>query len=147
MAPTNDDFTARLMNEMDFELLQFIKTKVTSFIKWDLIKFFHQNPHTTDTVDNIAKYTGRDEQAIQIELENLTRSGLMLKTTIGKTAVYTITSNTQLRKSIKQFVTACEDRHFRVKAVYHILQRLDKASITTDQNQTLNRKGNLTHEA
>ncbi|MDM8521391.1 hypothetical protein QUF64_15195 [Anaerolineales bacterium HSG6] len=135
MVSTNDDFTARLMDEMDPELLQFIKTKVTSFIKWDLIKFFHQNPHTTDTVENIAKYTGRDEQAVQIELESLAQNGLMLKTTVGQTTVYTITSNIQLRESIKQFVTACEDRHFRVKVAYHILQGLDKPS-TTSQHQT-----------
>ena len=122
MTSTHNDFTARLMDEMDPNLLEFIKAKVTSFIKWDLIKFFHHNPNTTDTMENIAKYTGRDEQEIHKELENLTQSGLMLKTMIGKTPVYTITSNTQLRESIKQFIIACENRHFRIKAVYHILQ-------------------------
>ena len=46
MVANGDDFTARLMNDMDPALLDFVKVKVNSFIKWDLVRFFYENPNT-----------------------------------------------------------------------------------------------------
>ena len=85
LASSGDDFTARLMDEMDPVMLDFVKTKVNSFIKWDLVRFFHENPHTADTVDNIAKYAGRNVDAVEPELEELVESGIMKKTELGVT--------------------------------------------------------------
>ena len=58
--PDGDDFAASLMNDIDPRLLELIHTRINSFIKWDLVRFFHDNPHTADTADSIARYTGRD---------------------------------------------------------------------------------------
>ena len=77
MTSNGDDFTARLMDDMDPILLDFVKNKVNSFIKWDLVRFFHENPHTADTVENIAKYAGRNVTAVEPELEELVDSGIM----------------------------------------------------------------------
>jgi hypothetical protein len=122
LASSGDDFTARLMDEMDPIMLDFVKTKVNSFIKWDLVRFFHENPHTADTVENIAKYAGRNVNAVQPELEELVESEIMQKTMLGDTPIYTLVSNTEMRDLVDQFILACEDRHFRVKAVYHIIR-------------------------
>ncbi|MGQ9585074.1 MAG: hypothetical protein ACUVXG_06690 [Anaerolineae bacterium] len=123
MATTGiDDFTARLMSDMDPELLDFIRSKVNSFIKWDLVRFFHENPHTTDTVENIARYSGRNPAAVKPELEELTESGLMRRQLVGGLPVYSLTQDQEARDLIRRFVQACEDRHFRVKAVYHIIR-------------------------
>ena len=51
------DLTGRLMADMDPQMLEFLQTKVNSFVKWDLVHFFHDNPHTTDTAENIARWT------------------------------------------------------------------------------------------
>ncbi len=117
-----DDFTARLMSDMDPDLLEFIKTKVNSFIKWDLVRFFHENPHTADTVENIARYTGRNPLAVKPELEELVESGLMRRQLVSGIPVYSLTTDEATRNLIRRFVQACEDRHFRVKAVYHIIR-------------------------
>ena len=122
MASSGDDFTARLMDEMDPIMLDFVKSKVNSFIKWDLVRFFHENPHTADTVDNIAKYAGRNVDAVEPELEELVESGIMQKTELGDTSIYTLVTDTQMRNLVDKFIIACEDRHFRVKAVYHIIR-------------------------
>jgi hypothetical protein len=122
LASSGDDFTARLMDEMDPVMLDFVKTKVNSFIKWDLVRFFHENPHTADTVDNIAKYAGRNVNAVQPELEELVESEIMQKTMLGDTPIYTLVSGSEMRDMVDQFILACEDRHFRVKAVYHIIR-------------------------
>ena len=122
MASNGDDFTARLMDDMDPVLLDFVKTKVNSFVKWDLVRFFHENPHTADTVDNIAKYAGRNVAAVEPELNELVASGIMQETTLGDTSIYSLVSDEEMRNLVDRFITACEDRHFRVKAVYHIIR-------------------------
>ena len=44
-----EDLVGRLMADMDPELLNFLRTRVNSFVKWDLIRFFGENPYPTDT--------------------------------------------------------------------------------------------------
>ncbi len=122
MAPSGDDFTARLMDDMDPALLDFVKTKVNSFIKWDLVRFFYENPHTADTVDNIAKYAGRNASAVKPELEDLVESGIMEKKMLEETPIYSLANDETMRTLVDKFILACEDRHFRVKAVYHIIR-------------------------
>jgi hypothetical protein len=120
--PDKDDFTAKLMDDMPQDLLDFVKTKVNSFIKWDLVRFFHENPHTIDTVENIAKYAGRSLSAVSPELEDLEGSGIMSRSLVNDQVVYFLTEDKAMRDLIDQFIEACEDRHFRVKAVYHIIR-------------------------
>ena len=122
MASNGDDFTARLMDDMDPTLLDFVKTKVNSFIKWDLVRFFYENPHTADTVENIAKYAGRNADAVRPELEDLVVSGIMEKRLLNNVPIYSLATDEEMRNLINQFILACEDRHFRVKAVYHIIR-------------------------
>lgn len=122
MASNGEDFTARLMDDMDPILLNFVKTKVNSFIKWDLVRFFHENPHTADTVENIAKYAGRNVSAVEPELEDLVENGIMTRTKLGDTAIFTLVTDDDMRSLVDKFILACEDRHFRVKAVYHIIR-------------------------
>lgn len=120
----SEDFTAKLMNDMDPALLDFVKSKVNSFIKWDLIRFFYENPHTTDSAENIARYTGRHVDAVQPELDGLVESGVMEQRAVDGMAIYSMASDQDMRALIEKFILACEDRHFRVKAVYHIIKSM-----------------------
>ena len=61
----------KLMDQMDPPLFDFIKTKANSFIKWDLVRFFYENPHTIDTANNIAPYIGRKVSQVKLALEAL----------------------------------------------------------------------------
>ena len=73
----DQDLVGRLMSDMDPELLEFLRTKVNSFVKWDLIRFFHENPHTTDTATNIARYAGRRQETTEQELSELADRGIL----------------------------------------------------------------------
>jgi hypothetical protein len=110
------------MNDMDPALLDFVKAKVNSFIKWDLVRFFYENPHTADTVENIAKYAGRNAAAVKPELEDMVESGMMEKRELEGVFIYSLAENEDMRELVDRFIVACEDRHFRVKAVYHIIR-------------------------
>jgi hypothetical protein len=119
---TNDDLATRLMDDMDPRLLDFIRTKVNSFIKWDLVRFFHDNPHTTDTAEGIARYTGRDLRSVEPELHELCASGVLQETDLDDITVYTLATDAETRRLINKFILACDDRQFRVKAIYHVIR-------------------------
>jgi len=110
------------MNDMDPQLLDLVKTKVNSFIKWDLVRFLRDNPHTADSAENIAKYIGRNAATVEPELRELVESGLMEIRSVEGIPVYTLTADLDTRGLIDEFITACEDRHFRVKVIYHIVR-------------------------
>lgn len=116
------DLTGRLMADMDPQLLEFLQTKVNSFVKWDLVRFFHDNPHTTDTADNIARYAGRSAETISAELTELSQDGVLEQNQLGDMTVYSLTPDRETRRLLEQFVKASDDRQFRVKAIYHIIR-------------------------
>ncbi len=107
---------------MDPQLLDLVKTKVNSFIKWDLVRFLRDNPNTADTAENIAKYVGRNAATVEPELRELVDSQVMESKPLDGVPVYSLTTDTAMRELIDRFITACEDRHFRVKVIYHIVR-------------------------
>lgn len=117
-----DNLASRLMGDMDPSLLEFLKTKVNSFIKWDLVRFFYENPNTTDTAENIARYAGRDVSAIEAELGELVGASVLERRRVGELTVYSLTADPKTRELIRNFVMACDDRQFRVRAIYHIIR-------------------------
>ena len=117
-----EDFTAKLMNDMDPALLDFVKSKINTFIKWDLLKFFHENPNTADTAENIARYVGRSAAAVKAEVQDLVEGNMMHMRLVADLPIYTLTEDKQKRDLISRFLRACEDRNFRVKVVYHIIR-------------------------
>ena len=116
------DLTGRLMADMDPQLLEFLQTKVNSFVKWDLVRFFHDNPHTTDTASNIARYAGRSVETIHAELAELARDGVLEENQLGEMTVYSLAPDRHIRELLARFVKASDDRQFRVKAIYHIIR-------------------------
>ncbi len=122
--PEPDDFAADLMDNIDPRLLELIQTRINSFIKWDLVRFFHENPHTTDTAANIARYTGRDPRIVEPELIQLAHDGVLVIEQLPDMRVFTYTESASLRALIADFLEQCKDRQFRVKAIYHVIRSL-----------------------
>jgi hypothetical protein len=122
MSTNSNELATRLMGDMDPQLLEFLKTKVNSFVKWDLVRFFHDNPFTTDTIENIARYAGRDAVTVQEDLAELANDGVLLQTQVGDLEVYSLATDEHMRELIGRFILACDDRQFRVKAIYHIIR-------------------------
>ena len=119
---TQSDMTSRLMDDIDPVMLDFLHEKVNSFVKWDLVRFFHDNPHAADTADNIARYTGRDVRTITDDLAGLVEVGVLEQNELSGQKIYLLTSDQPMRDLISDFVRACDDRMFRVKAIYHVIR-------------------------
>lgn len=113
--------------EMSSQWQEFLEKKVNSFIKWDLIRFFHDNPHIQDTAENIAGYVGRDTKTIVKELDGLVTAKVLLANDKNKVRVYSLTNDLETRKLIRDFVAACFDREFRVKAIHHVIHGMGYA--------------------
>jgi len=107
---------------MDPELLEFLKSKVNSFIKWDLVRFFHENPNALDTAENVARAVGREVEAIEAELGELVGTGVLERQRLSDLRVYSLATDDSMRELINRFVLASDDRQFRVKAIYHMIR-------------------------
>ncbi|MCJ7739419.1 MAG: hypothetical protein MUQ10_19250 [Anaerolineae bacterium] len=119
---TGQDLMGLLMADMDPALLDFLRTKVTSFVKWDLARFFHDNPHTTDTAENIARYAGRDAAQIRTGLAELAASGVLEENRLGDMLVYSLAMDPVIRALLDRFAEASDDRQFRIKTIYYIIR-------------------------
>lgn len=119
-----DDYAASLMNDMDPRLLGLIRDRINTFIKWDLVRFFNENPHTNDTAENIARYTGRDVRIVDPELMQLAEDGVLEMEVLPDMRVFAYTADPELRDLVADFLARCEDRQFRVKAIYHVIRNL-----------------------
>jgi hypothetical protein len=119
---TQTDLASQLMDDMDPQLLDFLQHKVNSFIKWDLVRFFHDNPHAADTAENIARYIGRDARTIHDELTGLVKASVLQQKDVSGVRVYLLAKDQAMRDLVSNFVVACNDRQFRVKAIYHVIR-------------------------
>ncbi len=115
-------FMADIMDEMESEVLAFIKKHVVSFARWDLIKFFHENPNTQDTAENLARYIGRRVEKVAEELGPMVAEGILSRSSQGGHSVYSLTREASTLAIIGRLVEASRDRTFRMKLVYHILR-------------------------
>jgi hypothetical protein len=118
------DVASQLMDDIDPLLLDFLREKVNSFIKWDLVRFFHDNPHAAEPAEGIARYTGRDVRTIVDELTGLVESGVLDELDVSGVTIFRLTGDQDMRSLINQFVRACDDRTFRVKAIYHVIHSM-----------------------
>lgn len=116
------DHASTLMDDIDPQLRDFLRSKVNSFIKWDLVRFFHDNPHTAETAENVARYTGRDVRTVEDELDDLVKAGVLQVNEIAELRIFSLVDEPQMRDLVNDFVLACDDRQFRVKAIYHVIR-------------------------
>jgi hypothetical protein len=109
-------------DKMDDTIRQFLTEKVNSFIKWDLIRFFRDNPHTHDTAENLAQYTSRDVRTIERELAGLVNAGVLVSETVSGYTVYRLIDDQAIRSTINRFMEACHDRQFRIEAIQQVIR-------------------------
>lgn len=106
---------------MDTRWQQFLRQRVNSFIKWDLVRFFHDNPHTADTAENIAHVVGRDTKTVYRELDGLVKSEVLIIESVEGQSIYRLSTSDEVRQQIREFVAACHNREFRVSAINQVI--------------------------
>lgn len=126
MAQTN--LSPQTLNNIAPHLLSFLRDKVNTFVKWDLIRFFHDNPYAAETAENIAHSTGRDARTVETELDGLVDAGVLRQKTVSEFKIYMLASDAETRDIIQQFVAACDDRQFRIEAINFVIRGMQVAT-------------------
>jgi hypothetical protein len=111
-----------IMQEMNPRVLEFVQNHITSFTRWDMIRFLGENPNTRDTAENLARYVGRAPHIIVTEAKEMARENILRSDTRGDHTVYGLTDSPEVRQVIDALVKAARNRTFRMKLVYHILR-------------------------
>lgn len=120
--PSHNSLLSDIMEEMDPSVLTFIREHISSFTRWDVIRFLHENPHAEDTAENLARFVGRSPDVIVKEAQEMAEEGILQAETATGRTTYRLTTDAQLRQLIGDLVEAARDRTFRMKLVYHILR-------------------------
>lgn len=110
------------MQDVDPDVLRFIKKHVRSFTRWDVLRFLFHNPGTWDTATNLAGYVGRQAEQMENEVIQMAKEGLLRRDEQVPEPVYALTADTETLTLVERLVSAARDRTFRMKLVYHILQ-------------------------
>lgn len=116
--------TSQQDNDLDTRLLNFVREKVDTFIKWDLVRFFHDNPYSANTAENIARFAARDPVVVARELDELVSSGVVDVTLTSDRRIYRYVDDQQIRDLVREFVSACDDREFRIRAIKQVIEGL-----------------------
>ena len=88
------------------------------------MRHFHKHPHATATAAQLARELGRDARVLQPELMQLARAGLLNVEELANMRLFTYTDNLDTRALVADFFAACQNRRFRVQAIYHVIRRL-----------------------
>ncbi|MEW6553096.1 MAG: hypothetical protein AB1384_02280 [Actinomycetota bacterium] len=116
---------------LDFENLDqqvgnFVEEFVDSFITWDLIMFFHENPYTVGSPASIAMSIGRLGSDIEPFLERLAAKGILsheFRAGDGAETIYAYKPEPDFEKSVIEFKRALKDRASRLIIVSKVLQK------------------------
>lgn len=116
---------------LDFENLDpqvsiFVEEYVDSFITWDLILFFHENPYTVGSPSSIAMSIGRLGSDIEPYLEKMAdKTILSHEFRAGDTAeaIYAYKPEPDFEKMVMEFKRALKDRASRLIIVSKVLQK------------------------
>jgi hypothetical protein len=111
-----------MQGDVDPKIMEFLRDKVNTFVRWDLIRFFNDNPHAMDTAENIAHYIGREVRPVEAELTGLVEDKVLKLNQNASVKVFSLTSDPNVRDMVHHFVLACDDRQFRVKAINQVIR-------------------------
>lgn len=116
---------------LDFENLDpqvgaFVEEYIDSFISWDLIIFFHENPYTVGSPSSIAMSIGRLGSDIEPYLEKLADKGVLTREYRGQggsETIYAYKPEPGFEKMVIEFKRALKDRASRLIIVSKVLQK------------------------
>jgi len=75
-----------------------------SFVKWELLRFLHGNPQTLATLEDLARYTGRDEMELKPAARALAIAGILQQVDAGDRYEYCLTEDDTLRHLIGHLI-------------------------------------------
>jgi len=119
-----DGFVDSLPDELPEDLLNFVLSRVNSFVKWDILRFLKENVGVADTYAGIARYVGRSPEVVQSQLQEMAADGLLSVRVLNGQELYSLTEDPASLDLIDRFHRGCLDRQFRLRVVYHVAKSM-----------------------
>lgn len=112
-------------SNIDPEIEKFVEENIFSFITHDILLFFHVNPYTIATADNIANGLGRYGSDIEKELERLADRGILkrAKGTMEERTIYSYSPTSDFERIMEKYSREMKDRVTRLMIVSRILEK------------------------
>lgn len=131
--PQGEDSSAS--KQVDPETLDFIQKYLTSYVKWEVLKYFSENPTASETPRAFARRLGKDVRQISEAMKSLARSGILSNGNgSGEGASYTLAGGDAERSTLQRIAeTARANNRFRLLLNYHIT----KASLARFKTRNL----------
>lgn len=118
----HDPDLADRMEDMDPQFRVLLREHITTFARWDILRFFIELRRSEGTLEEIGAAAGREPAALLPEAAGLVRSGFLgRRTGDDGTTRYVLTEESRRRAQLETFLAATRDRDFRLKVIYHLL--------------------------
>lgn len=75
-----------------------------TFVKWELLRFLHDNPGATATVGELARYIGRDETEVKPAARALALAGIARQVDLGQEYAYSLVADLEMRQLIGHLI-------------------------------------------
>jgi hypothetical protein len=123
VSPMNDTVPSIIDLGIDQETSARLLPLLDSFAKWELLRFLHDNPNVEAAIEDLARYTGRDETELKPAASALHAAGLFRQGEGEYGYIYSLTSDEKLRGMIGDLVDSfIADRLVRLAVSSHILK-------------------------
>ncbi len=112
--------------DLDPRIQSFVERYVGSFVAWDLVLFFRDNPYAVGTAESLAQSIGRRSSDLQLPLEKLAEQGILTReNSTGDPAgpIYSYHPPAEYRAEVEDFRSALRDRSARLIIVSQVLRQ------------------------
>ena len=106
----------------DRDLEEFIAKIADSFVKIELIKFFHYNPHFLGKTGDISLAIGRNPKKVSKGIDDLVLQGILKKNGQKSTAIWSYAPEASMHKKITQFIKTYEGPDLRQWIVNQVIR-------------------------
>jgi len=106
------------------EIREFIDKYIDSFVTWDVLNYFHENPEVECNLSIISSEIGRHPPKVEPSLSILTEMGVLFEESGEEGDVqYKYVASAEFRAKMEKLVTLTNDRTNRLAIVSLILQK------------------------
>jgi len=120
-------------DQLDPRLVALLDQCINTFVKWDLLRFFHAQPETADNAETVAQATGRDLAEVRTTLHEMAECNVLDELVLRSgERMYILTQERTLRTQVNSFILACDDDQFRIKAIYYVIRLLRISDLHSD---------------
>ena len=106
---------------IDTETLGFIQKYLTSYTKWEMLKYFAENPTVAETARGFARRLNKDQRQTGEALKSLARTGIISNGQGSDESAYTLSADEGQRSVLFRIAESVRvNNRFRLLLNYHI---------------------------